>query len=346
MSSDKKDHKGVLLGMCNPLLDISAEVGESMLSKYGVKMNNAILAEAKHLPIYQELIEKHDVQYIAGGATQNTIRVAQWMLQIPGATTYIGAVGKDKFAEQLRKSATADGVTVHYYEDSKEPTGSCAVLIHNKERSLIANLGAANTYKLAHLQSEAIATVWKQAQIFIVSGFFLTVSPDSILHLAKHSHDAKKTFCMSLSAPFICEFFNDPLMKCMPYCDYMFGNESEATAFGKKMGYKDTSPSAVAMEIYNLPKENSSRSRIVVITQGADKTIVVKGGKLLSFDVPKVPASEIVDVNGAGDAFLGGFLSQLALGKPLEDSIRAGHYAARVILGVSGTVLKGKPGKW
>jgi len=135
-------------------------------------------------------------------------------------------------------------------------------------------------------------------------------------------------------------------MKCMPYVDYMFGNESEAAAFGKKMGYKDCSPANVALEIYKLPKENKSRSRIVVITQGSDSTIVVRDGKVTKFDVPKVPAEEIVDVNGAGDAFLGGFLSQMALGKPLEDSVRAGHYAARVILGVSGTVLHGKPGKW
>ena len=37
-------------------------------------MNNAILAEEKHLPLYPELIEKFPVEYIAGGATQNSIR--------------------------------------------------------------------------------------------------------------------------------------------------------------------------------------------------------------------------------------------------------------------------------
>jgi hypothetical protein len=30
----------------------------------------------------QELEEKYKVEYIAGGATQNSIRVAQWMLQV------------------------------------------------------------------------------------------------------------------------------------------------------------------------------------------------------------------------------------------------------------------------
>lgn len=41
------------------------------------------------------------VQYIAGGATQNSVRVAQWMLQVPNCTAYFGAVGSDDFANQM-----------------------------------------------------------------------------------------------------------------------------------------------------------------------------------------------------------------------------------------------------
>lgn len=35
--------------------------------------------------------------------------------------------------------------------------------------------------------------------------------------------------------------------------------------------------------------------------------------------------SEIVDTNGAGDAFAGGFLGGLVLGKPLDECVIAGH---------------------
>jgi adenosine kinase len=64
------DLNGALLGMCNPLLDISAEVPLDLLEKYGVKLNNAILAEDSHLPLYDEIVKDYPVQYIAGGATQ------------------------------------------------------------------------------------------------------------------------------------------------------------------------------------------------------------------------------------------------------------------------------------
>lgn len=105
---------GVLLGVGNPLLDVSANADKKMVDKYGLKMNNAILAEEKHMPIYAELAAKEDVEYIAGGATQNSIRVAQWMLQAQGATSYIGCVGDDDYAKKLKECAEGDGVKTYY----------------------------------------------------------------------------------------------------------------------------------------------------------------------------------------------------------------------------------------
>ena len=69
--------KNMLLGLGNPLLDISANADGALLSKYGLEANNAILAEEKHMPLYEELERSKNVEYIAGGATQNAIRVAQ-----------------------------------------------------------------------------------------------------------------------------------------------------------------------------------------------------------------------------------------------------------------------------
>ena len=51
----------------------------------------------------------------------------------------------------------------------------------------------------------------------------------------------------------------------------------------------------------------------MVITQGSDPVIAVEHGKLHSFPVAAIPKEEIVDTNGAGDAFVGGFLAQQVL---------------------------------
>jgi len=72
----------MVVGLGNPLLDISANVDEDFLSKYDLKPNNAILAEEKHKPMYDEMIKKYKVDYIPGGATQNTLRVAQVIVRL------------------------------------------------------------------------------------------------------------------------------------------------------------------------------------------------------------------------------------------------------------------------
>lgn len=56
---------------------MSATVDTALLEKYGLKPNDAILAEEKHKALYEDLISNYKVDYIAGGSTQNTLRVAQ-----------------------------------------------------------------------------------------------------------------------------------------------------------------------------------------------------------------------------------------------------------------------------
>ena len=56
----------VLLGMGNPLLDLCAEVSVDYLSEWGLEPNNAILAEEKHQRLYQEMVEKFKVDFLAG----------------------------------------------------------------------------------------------------------------------------------------------------------------------------------------------------------------------------------------------------------------------------------------
>merc|ERR1739848_812135 len=139
-----------LLGMGNPLLDISADVDQSVLDKYGLKGGDAILAESQHQPLFADLTKVPGVQYIAGGATQNTIRVAQWLLQQPGATAYMGCVGNDENGSKLKAACDKDGVAAHYLIDQSTPTGLCATCIVGIERSLCTNLCAANNYKVEH----------------------------------------------------------------------------------------------------------------------------------------------------------------------------------------------------
>jgi adenosine kinase len=328
--------------ICNPLLDISAAVPHSLLDKYELKSGNAILAEPKHLPLYQELIDNYKVEFIAGGAGQNTARACQWLSQIPGTAHYIGCVGKDKYADEMRASVTADGVSVHYQEASGQKTGTCAVLVVDKERSLVADLAAANHCNKAHFDSADVKQIIEQASTIYVTGFFLTVCPESMVELGYHAYTHNKMFCLNISAPFLVDFFYDRMAAVLPFVDIIFGNETEAATFGKKHGWGDDLH-VIAKKLSELWKINKSRQRTVIFTQGAKKIVVYHEGQINEYTPILVPKEEIVDTNGAGDSFVGGFLAALIKGKSIAESVHAGSYVASVIIRTSGTSFKGKP---
>ena len=94
-----------LLGMGNPLLDMSAKVDKSLLEKYSLKANDAILYEKED--IFTDMKAQKDLEYIAGGATQNSIRVAQWILGEKNKSAYFGCVGDDETSRILAQKGNA-----------------------------------------------------------------------------------------------------------------------------------------------------------------------------------------------------------------------------------------------
>merc|ERR1719431_1422857 len=95
---------------------------------------------------------------------------------------------------------------------------------------------------------------------FYVAGFFPTVSPPSIMKVAKHACDNNKIFTMNLSAPFLCQFFKEPMLAAMPYIDILFGNESEAATFAKENDLGTEDIKEIAMKIAEMPKINQNRT--------------------------------------------------------------------------------------
>ena len=98
-----------------------------------------------------------------------------------------------------------------------------------------------------------------------------------MVEIGEHAVKENKCFSMNLSAPFLSQFFKEPMKKVLPYCDIVFGNEDEARAFAKDFELNTTDLAEIAKKVAAMPKKNNKRSRIVIFTQGADPTVVFKG---------------------------------------------------------------------
>ena len=167
---------------------------------------------------------------------------------------------------------------------------------------MCTHLAAANEYKIEHLQSPEIWKLVQQAKVYFVGGYHLTVCVPAILALAEEAAKEDKIFIMSLSAPFIPQFFKDPLAQTSKYWDYIIGNETEARTWAESQGHETKDVKEIAQLMADVPKENKGRKRTAVITQGTESTVVaVQGGTTVKeYGIKEVKKEDICDTNGAG----------------------------------------------
>ncbi|GBP01848.1 Adenosine kinase [Eumeta japonica] len=99
------------------------------------------------------------------------------------------------------------------------------------------------------------------------------------MEVARHAHKHDRMFMMNLSAPFLSQFFKEPMMAAMPYVDLLFGNEEEVQAFANEHGW-NTKDVRNWQKLVALPKENPQRERIIIITQGPMPVLLFLVAKL------------------------------------------------------------------
>lgn len=389
MSFEKEDSCLRMLGLGIPLVDIIAtNVSPSFLEDYNLLPNDVIRAEEEcHRGLWKHLmrrrIQEEDslqsldapkVEIVAGGAVQNSMRVAQCILKKSNyleKTTFLGAVGDDEFGREMRSKTETDGVTVCYQiEPPPTSTGTCLCLLTDggKNRSLVADFGASVHFRLEFL--EANFHLAEKAEIIYVSGFHFAVCPEAAFALAEHVHKwnlrlgkenkrmRRKYFVFNLSAVYVVEEgFQSISQKLLPTVDFLFGNAQEAVALAEMYAQQEApntdqvqswrsakgDPEMIAQLLADVPQLTQSNDglniRTVIITQGGEDILVAKTGHQNVCKIKVKNVEKIVDSNGAGDAFVGGFLAALAMARTEAECFETGISAAGQILQVFGCQL-------
>lgn len=73
-------------------------------------------------------------------------------------------------------------------------------------------------------------------------------------------------------------------------------------------------------------------SRLLVMTRGGKPLYVLNDGKLKEFDVLPISKEKIVDTDGAGDAFVAGFLAQYVKNKDIPDCVKCGLWTSSEVI--------------
>ncbi|RWS17067.1 adenosine kinase-like protein [Dinothrombium tinctorium] len=346
--------KRQLFGIGNPLLDIIAVLNdEKFIDKHGLKKNAATVleggeAEKKYEKLLDELVSNFGVKYIVGGAVNNALRTFQWVLgeNNEGVATSMGCIGDDIYGKRLQQEIIKNGVNPCYMIDKETPTGTCIILVSNNNlnHTSCAIIGAAQRFRKRHLEQNF--DLVKEARLFYTSAFFLGSDSESVFCIAKHALESeKKIFCLNLAAEYIMSKakFCKPLLELIPYCDFVFGNEFEAAAFAKMKNWKVNEMSEVVVKMAN-EIEAKKKERWIIITQRHLPILVAKNGsnKVQAFPVKEIKNEQIKDTNGAGDAFVGGFLGQFIQNKTLAICVKCGIFAATESIQQQGMTLPPK----
>ena len=101
------------------------------------------------MPIYDEIWKMEGKTAIPGGSAMNSARATNYMLknqEMENRVTYFGSIGKDTRGKVIENNLKDEGINGNFNHIDDEPTGSCAVVVVDKDRSLCANLAAACKY--------------------------------------------------------------------------------------------------------------------------------------------------------------------------------------------------------
>jgi sugar/nucleoside kinase (ribokinase family) len=89
-----------------------------------------------------------------GGAALNSARAANHCLrkvENGGTVAFVGCIANDDSGAILVDCLQSVGMIGQFAKTEECATGRCAVLVHGKERTLCANIGASQKYPTSHL---------------------------------------------------------------------------------------------------------------------------------------------------------------------------------------------------
>ncbi len=322
----------------SPLMDMIVDVDNDFINKFGLQLDTTIHVESKSNNVFNEA-RTFKPKYIAGGCSYNTIRMLNWMLNAdPLSVACLGSVGNDGDGEMYKELLEVENIVPIFEKIPEKETGKCAVICLKRERTHLTDLGASTS-----ISEDFINKNWERisdVNLIFTELYILSSKKNIVMKLAEHCLTENKLFGFNLPASFFLNKFSEDILQVISYGDVIFSNKEEAKFFVSSVLNKNYYEESELAEILaKLPKVNKNKKRVFVVTCGPDPAhvcvydhskneIVFKG----SFEPCLVSKEKVIDTNGAGDAFAGGFLAYYIQGFDFESCMGAGHYAASNII--------------
>lgn len=287
-----------LIGVGSPIMDLLAPVPESFLATVRGEKGGMVLVDNDEM---QDLVSRLPAAPASttGGSAANAIFNAT---RLGLRSTFLGKLGNDDFARTYRERFAAAGVDGSRFKQAELANGRCLALVTpDAQRTLRTCLGAAMTLAPAEVSVDD----FRGCRHAHIEGYlvFNRSLAEAVLTAAR---SAGCTISLDLSSFEVVACAREWLLEQFRLgLDLVFGNEDEVRALFQT---ESTDYAAHARAL-------AAHGTLAVVKLGKDGAWLARGAELHRIEPLRVP--EVVDTNGAGDAFAAGFLFGHLRGLPL-----------------------------
>ena len=290
-----------LAGVGNPIVDLVAPVPDAFLSNVRGEKGGMVLVDDAEMAGIVSLLDAPPELSTGGSAANATFNAARLGLR----TTFIGKVGNDDLARTYVERFRKAGVDVSRFKHGAVANARCLALVTpDAQRTMRTSLGAAMTLSPGEISAADFRGV-RHAHIegYLVFNHALC---EAVLNAARA---AGCTLSLDLSSFEVVNGSRDWMFRQFGHgIDIVFGNEDEIRALypGRGSDYEA------------LARQLASNGVIAAVKMGREGAWIARGGEV--HRIPPVHVADVVDTNGAGDAWAAGFLFGYLRGRTLAAS--------------------------
>ena len=307
-----------VLGIGNAIVDVICKVEDSFLSENSLAKGTMKLVDEAE---FKKLLSTLKIEEtIAGGSVANSI---VGLSQLGNQVSFIGKVNNDELGDKYEKSLTIEKVK-YCYKKKEElvPTGTCLILITpDSERTMCTFLGIAGKVSDKDIDENAV----KNSELVFLEGYLWDEGKpksafDKVMSLSNKA-------AMSLSDQFCVDRHKKSFLNLVKSkLDIIFANEQEILSLIEAKKFD---------EVVSFGKQ---LGKLIVITRGEKGSIAINNDEVVECDIKK--DLKIVDLTGAGDLFVSGFLHGYVNNLPIKQSLEKGTEMSSKVIQIFGARLK------
>ena len=288
-----------LIGVGSPIMDLLARVPDEFLTKnVAGEKGGMVLVDDVEMQRIVGLLDGEPAYATGGSAANATFNAARLGLR----TTFLGKLGHDDLARVYRNAFETAGVDGSRFKKGTQANARCLALVTpDAQRTMRTYLGAAMTLAPAEISAADFAGC-RHAHIegYLV---FNQALADAVLTAAR---TAGSTTSLDLSSFEVVNASRDWLFSQFRRgIDVVFANEDEIRAL-----FQDQKS-----EYSVLAKKLADLGVLAAVKVGKDGAWIAREHEL--HRIAPVAVADVIDTNGAGDAWAAGFLFGYLRGWPL-----------------------------